>query len=665
MHTRGRADALRSSLVLFAALAAALASGCGKVEVTPDGGGDIDGPAGDDASIDTPATTMFTLTVTGNGNGTGTVTSTPAGINCGVDCTEDYASGTQVTLTASPNSGTTFLGWSGGGCTGTGTCTLTLTDDTTVTASFALNNALVVALAGNGRGTVTSSPAGIDCGADCSETYAPNTTVILSAAPDTGSTFAGWSGGGCSGTGGCSVTITQATMVTATFTLSRHTLMLQRAGNGAGSVTSSPAGISCPTDCTEDYDYGQQVTLTASPSAGSTFTGWSGGGCSGTGACTTTITTATTVAATFTLNRYTLTVMPVGTGAGTVTSNPAGISCGLDCSDPYDHGTAVTLTASASSGSMFAGWSGGGCTGTGVCTTTVTAAVTIMARFDPVAFPDSITRYCTDGQSSVACPGGLAGQDGNYTINVPTYTVAANTVVDSVSGLMWERNPGYTYASWAASNTRCDNLVLDGFSDWRLPTIVELMSLTDAGRVGPPWPTAAFPGIPGNSFFQSSTAYAGGSAQHFGINTNYPVVYIRADTSTNDFSRCVRGTAFTGTLSASGASVIDNRTGLRWQSGIGPAGTWQSALSYCEALVLDGFTDWRLPNTKELVSIVDHTRTAPAISTLFASRPATVFWSSTALPNFPTSSYAIDFNSGATSGIDTPHANTRDVRCVR
>ena len=87
--------------------------------------------------------------------------------------------------------------------------------------------------------------------------------------------------------------------------------------------------------------------MTATPAANSTFSGWSGGGCSGTGTCSVAVTANTTVTATFTLNTYTLSVTTTGTG--TVTSSPAGITCGADCSEVYGHGTAVTLTAAAGS----------------------------------------------------------------------------------------------------------------------------------------------------------------------------------------------------------------------------------------------------------------------------------------------------------------------------
>src|SRR5207245_3663496 len=99
------------------------------------------------------------------------------------------------------------------------------------------------------------------------------------------------------------------------------------------------------------------VTLTATPAAGSTFSGWSGGGCSGTGTCTVTMSAATTVTATFTLQTFSLTVSKAGTGSGTVASTPAGITCGTDCSEPYMSGTAVTLTATPGVGSVFSGWS--------------------------------------------------------------------------------------------------------------------------------------------------------------------------------------------------------------------------------------------------------------------------------------------------------------------
>lgn len=83
-----------------------------------------------------PASQLLTVILAGSGSGS--VTSVPAGINCGLDCTELYATGTPVTLTATSTVGSTFSGWSGA-CTGTSTCVLTMNASTTVTAEFRLN----------------------------------------------------------------------------------------------------------------------------------------------------------------------------------------------------------------------------------------------------------------------------------------------------------------------------------------------------------------------------------------------------------------------------------------------------------------------------------------------------------------------------------------------
>jgi hypothetical protein len=80
-------------------------------------------------------------------------------------------------------------------------------------------------------------------------------------------------------------------------------------------------------------------------------------------------------------NTYNLTVIKAGTGSGTVRSSPAGINCGSSCSAAYNNGTSVTLTASKNSDSFFAGWSGGGCSGTGTCKITMNADKAVTATF--------------------------------------------------------------------------------------------------------------------------------------------------------------------------------------------------------------------------------------------------------------------------------------------
>jgi len=191
----------------------------------------------------------FAVTVTKSGTGTGTVTSSPAGISCGTDCTETYTSGTMVTLSSSPAAGSTFAGWSGA-CTGTGSCVVTMSAARSVTATFNLSGGgpftLSVTKGGTGTGTVKSSPGGIKCGGNCTQSYINGTVVTLTATSAAGSTFAGWSGA-CTGTSSCVVTMNAAKTVTATFSLSGgggpFTLTVTKAGAGTGTVTSSPAGI--------------------------------------------------------------------------------------------------------------------------------------------------------------------------------------------------------------------------------------------------------------------------------------------------------------------------------------------------------------------------------------------------------------------------------------
>jgi len=314
--------------------------------------------------------------------GAGAVSSNPAGINCGQACTASFSSGTQVSLTASPTANSFFAGWSGA-CSGTGVCKVTLTQNTSVMASFSTSPVLAVTLSGSGKGSVASSPSGISCGTTCSADFAPNTQVTLTATAAANSSFAGWTGG-CSGTNPtCTVTLNASQQVTAIFsTASSPTLSVIPAGTGTGTVSSNPAGISCQPTCSANFLANTQVTLTATAAAGSIFAGW-GGACSGANsACQLTLTSAASVTATFnTQPPPMLTVSLAGNGTGTVTSNPGGISCQPTCSASFPLNSQVQLTAAPAAGSYFTGWTGA-CSGTNSpCTVTMTANQQVGATF--------------------------------------------------------------------------------------------------------------------------------------------------------------------------------------------------------------------------------------------------------------------------------------------
>jgi uncharacterized delta-60 repeat protein len=157
------------------------------------------------------------------------------------------------------------------------------------------------------------------------------------------------------------------------------TLNVSKAGSGSGTVGSSPAGISCGSTCSAPFA-AVPVTLTATPAAGSAFSGWSGGGCSGTGLCQLQLSSDQQVTATFTRMR-TLTVRT--TGLGNVTSSPAGINCGSTCSHAFADGSSVALTALAAKGYVLTAW-GGDCSGKGGCTLQMSSDRIVSATFKHV-----------------------------------------------------------------------------------------------------------------------------------------------------------------------------------------------------------------------------------------------------------------------------------------
>jgi len=237
----------------------------------------------------------YTVSLGFSGTGTGTVSSTPLGLSCEKTCNAVFNTGTQVVLSASAGTNSLFAGWSGS-CAGMGNCVIDLKQNSSVTASFVADASLSVAISGTGLGTVTSTPAGIDCQTTCSAVFDSGAQVSLVATAAANAVFSGWSGA-CSGTGACQVTVSNSTSVSAIFTATAYTLTVTLPGNGTGTITSNPAGITCGSTCTASFNPGTQVTLTASPSANSYLVAW-GSPCSGTSTCTITLNSNSMVSST-------------------------------------------------------------------------------------------------------------------------------------------------------------------------------------------------------------------------------------------------------------------------------------------------------------------------------------------------------------------------------
>jgi Protein of unknown function (DUF1566) len=269
--------------------------------------------------------------------------------------------------------------------------------------------------------------------------------------------------------------------------------------------------------------------------------------------------------------------------------------------------------------------------------------------FDPpsVDFPvvDTNQSLCYGLNTSMTCGSEFAGQDAQYEGYQPAYQSNGDgTVTDQITGLMWQADPG-DKMSYADAVAGADSFSLAGYDDWRLPTIKELYSLIQFSGEDPSGETGddtsgLTPFIDESVFVFSygdpdtariidsqwvtSSVYAasvmGGQECFFGVNFAdgrikcYPTV----QSPSGYYTIHVRNTGAFGVNNFADngdQTVTDNATGLTWQQDDSGEGMiWEDALNYCETLDLAGHDDWRLPNAKELQSIVDYTRSPDTTS---------------------------------------------------
>ena len=246
------------------------------------------------------------------------------------------------------------------------------------------------------------------------------------------------------------------------------------------------------------------------------------------------------------------------------------------------------------------------------------------------------------------------GQDATYTGNKPSYIDNGDgTITDTITGLMWEKDMGKKM-TYEAAFSKAEQSNLGGHSDWRVPTIKELYSLMQfTGQVKGAKSNQLF--IDTKYFNQplgdtnigereidaqtwSSTEYVGltmrGDATVFGVNfidgriKGYPKFKKRTKTVNTMYFRMVRGNTNYGKnnfIDNGDGTVSDYATGLMWQKADdGKGRDWETSLKYSEDLELAGYTDWHLPNAKELQSIVDYSRSpqttnSPAIDPIFST----------------------------------------------
>ncbi|QRN86382.1 DUF1566 domain-containing protein [Clostridia bacterium] len=270
------------------------------------------------------------------------------------------------------------------------------------------------------------------------------------------------------------------------------------------------------------------------------------------------------------------------------------------------------------------------------------------------------------------------GQDASYTGNTPAYTDNKDgTISDKITGLMWAQDMGEKM-SYDEAVVFANNSNLGGYDDWRIPTIKELYSLIQFdGRVmGEKATENLF--IDTDYFNQplgdtssgereidaqtwSSTKYVGttmrGDETIFGVNfvdgriKGYPTYIKRTSTDNAMYFRLVRGNTAYGEnnfVDNGDGTITDLATGLTWQQNDSGYGMdWGAALDYAENLDYAGYDDWRLPNAKELQSIVDYTRSlqttdSAAIDELFNTSSILDINGNTNYPYFWTSTSHLD-----------------------
>ena len=245
---------------------------------------------------------------------------------------------------------------------------------------------------------------------------------------------------------------------------------------------------------------------------------------------------------------------------------------------------------------------------------------------------------------------------------------ATEIVTDHITGLQWQDDTNATalHENWATADTFCSNLTLGGFTDWRLPTVDELMYIDDHNAtIESPFAHVI------SSNYWSSTPYVSDNTKSWYVRFGYG--YAAKTSKTNScYIRCVRGeTADRPSYVRDSMTgiVTDRYTGLQWQDDYSDNGgnvkttSWTDAIDYCEALTLDGYNDWRLPNFNELFYLADRGRENSAIDAVFQNTINDHYWSSTTLKVTKVNALEVNFSDGYS--YYSSKTSLRGVRCVR
>jgi hypothetical protein len=318
----------------------------------------------------------------------------------------------------------------------------------------------------------------------------------------------------------------------------------------------------------------------------------------------------------------------------------------------------------------------------------ILVCVTVQA----ITLPDTGQTKCYDSEGTEIPDCTSTGQDGEYHYNPMSYTDHGDgTVTDNNTGLMWQKcsmwqnhltcSGGAPYANWyqasgtyhaiynSSSMNVCGSLQLGEYTDWRLPTRKDLLTIVNHGTNNPAIETTVFPNTPCNQDYNGAW-----SSEYPNEYDAWFVDFQYGEVKINDMNlgpryiqvRCVRGPqANPFYIDHGNGTVTDNRTGLIWQkcsagqnyltcSGEANTMNWEDALTYCNNLYLGVKTDWRLPNIRELISPTD---------LAYFPNTGNNYWSSTSFEAGPSMAWGAAFG-GQGAGYEGKGI-ALNARCVR
>ena len=283
--------------------------------------------------------------------------------------------------------------------------------------------------------------------------------------------------------------------------------------------------------------------------------------------------------------------------------------------------------------------------------------------------PDTGQDTCYGWTGIIECPQeneDFYGQDANYTINPPQLIDNSNsTITDLLTGLTWEKkgrdNETLSY-SYTQAVDYCQDLSLGNQSEWRMPTRKEFSTIMNFGRVSPALDKDFFPyyttGTEPEMYYWTSSEYCGDNNKVWKILLAFGLINKGAKSGGPSKVMCVTGSMESSNMyrANKNGTITDLVTGLMWEKKTGDNGsrdknntyTWKDALNYCENLSLGNYSDWRIPNPKELERIVNLQQNNPAADTLiFPGTSSGLYWTGTSCSGcHKMKAFAIDFSDG-------------------